>query len=51
MDEKSTEIGEIKSIIIGKQREEKHESKQKEETVLLLCLTPILQPVWLRRPY
>jgi len=25
--------------------------KEKEETVLLLCLTYILQPVWLGRPY
>jgi len=49
MDEKSTEKGEIKSRgKKGKKRGEK--SKGKEETVLLLCLTSILQPVWLGRP-
>jgi len=26
-------------------------NKEKEATVLLLCLTSILQPVWLGRPY
>jgi len=28
----------------------KKESKEKEVTVLLLCLTSILKPIWLGRP-
>jgi len=45
MDEKSTEIGEIKEQNNRKVKGRKKESKEKDVTVLLLCLTSILQPV------
>jgi len=46
MDEKSTEIGEIKEQNNRKVKGRKYRKvKRKKESVLLLCLTSILQPV------
>jgi len=49
MDEKSTEKREIIEKDNRKVKGEK-KSIEKEENVLLLCLTSILQPVWLGWP-
>jgi len=46
MNEQSTEKGEI----IEKDNRKVKGKRKKEETVLLLCLTSILQPVWLGWP-
>jgi len=45
MDEKSTEIGEVNKQKNRKVKGRKIGSKEKEETVLLHCLTSILQLV------
>jgi len=47
MDEKSTEIGEIKEQNNRKVKGEKNRKVREIEAVLLLCLTSVLQPVWL----
>jgi len=44
-DEKSPEIGEIQEQNNRKAKRKKQESKEKGVTMLLLCLTFILQPV------